>query len=160
MQHVYAVWTWSMEKKHAHVAWTNSMDMQHGKAAWTCGIDMRLGHAARTCSIELQIYISKTCSKDIRFSIGLGMQRGHSARNAARTFSRECSMDMQHRNRVWTFSMYTLHGHTEWRNSMNVVWTCSFEMQLGHAARICSMDKQGGHAGWTCCMNIQQGHTT
>jgi hypothetical protein len=116
MQHVYAVWTWSMEKKHAHVAWTNSMDMQHGKAAWTCGIDMRLGHAARTCSIELQIYISKTCSKDIRFSIGLGMpadiqrgmQQGHSAGNAVWT----CSIEIEYGHSVCTHYTDIQNGET------------------------------------------------
>jgi hypothetical protein len=42
--------------------------------------------------VDMQIYISKICSKDIRFSINMDMQHGHSAGNVPRT----CTMKIEY----------------------------------------------------------------
>jgi hypothetical protein len=83
-------------------------------------MDMRHGYTVR---ILMQVYISKTCSKDIRCS--MEMKHADSAR--------KCSMK---------YSMDKKHVHAAWRSGMGASWTCSFEMHRGYATRTCSMDMQ------------------
>jgi hypothetical protein len=61
MQHGQAAWTSGMDKRHGHAAWISSRDVQHRQAVWICGMDM-------------QVYISKTCSKDISCSFDMGLK--------------------------------------------------------------------------------------
>jgi hypothetical protein len=88
-----AAWTCSVNMQHGHATWTSSMDicmgMWHRQAAWTW---------AWTCGKDMQIYISKTCSKGIRYSIDMGMQHRNSADKSGK--------DMQLGNTAWTCSVY------------------------------------------------------
>ncbi len=68
-------------------------------------------------------------------------------------------MDMQYWHGAWAFSLdmfFTLDMHVG-----HASWTCSKDMQHGHAVWTSSMifgtDKQQWHAAWKCIINMQHG---
>jgi hypothetical protein len=103
-------------------------------------MDMQQGHVKGTCSMDMQVYILKTCSKNIRCSIDMNMEHGRSAW--------KCSKNMQHGNTAWKYSLdmkYVVHA--VWKSGMNAAWTCTVALK-------CTLDMQQGHAAWTCRMNM------